>query len=127
MFMPEMLWSLYFIQAQGYKAECVGLYQDNISTQLLMKNGKMLSGKKKKHIKAKFFFIKDRVDNGEIKVNDCPIEEMWADIMTKPLQGTAFRAMCAKLMNCLVNYKDPEDTELKPINKQPISAAKAVT
>ena len=127
MFMPEMLWSLYFIQAQGYKAECVGLYQDNISTQLLMKNGKMLSGKKTKHIKAKFFFIKDRVDNGEIKVNDCPTEEMWADIMTKPLQGTAFRVMRAKFMNCPVNYKDPEDTELKPINKQPISAAKTVT
>ncbi len=49
MFMPEMLWSLHFIQAQGYKAECVGLYQDNISTQLLIKNGKMLSKKKKIH------------------------------------------------------------------------------
>ena len=127
MFMPEMLWSLYFIQAQGYEAECVGLYQDNISTQLLIKNGKMSSGKKTKHIKAKFFFIKDRVDNGEIKVNDCPTEEMWADIMTKPLQGTAFRVMRAKLMNCPVNYEDPEDTKLKPINKRPISAAKTVT
>jgi hypothetical protein len=76
MYMPEMLWSLYFIQAQGYEAECVGLYQDNISTQLLIKNGWMLSGKRKKHIKAKFFFIKDRVDKGEIKVMDCPTEEM---------------------------------------------------
>ncbi len=55
MFMPDMLWSLYFIQAQGYKAECVGLYQDNISTQLLIKNGKMSSGKKTKHIKANSF------------------------------------------------------------------------
>ena len=62
MFMPEMLWSLHFIQAQGYETECVGLYQDNISTQLLIKNGKMSSGKKMKHIKAKFFFIKDRVE-----------------------------------------------------------------
>ena len=76
MFMPEMLWSLHFIQAQGYDAECVGLYQDNISTQLLIKNGKMSSGKKTKHIKAKFFFIKDRVDDGEVKVLDCPSEEM---------------------------------------------------
>ena len=33
MYAPEMLWSLHFIQAQGYKAECVRLYQDNISTQ----------------------------------------------------------------------------------------------
>ena len=83
MFMPDMLWSLHFIQAQGYDAECVGLYQDNISTQLLIKNGKMSSGKKTKHIKAKFFFIKDRVKNGKVKVLDCPSEEMWADIMTK--------------------------------------------
>ena len=82
MFMPEMLWSLHFIQAQGYEAECVGLYQNNISTQLLIKNGKMSSRKKTKHIKAKFFFIKDRVDDGEIKVIDCPTEKMWADIMT---------------------------------------------
>ena len=72
MFMTEMLWSLHFIQAQGYDAECIGLYQDNISTQLLIKNGKMSSGKKTKHKKAKFFFIKDRVDDGEIKVVDCP-------------------------------------------------------
>ncbi len=90
MFMPEMLWSLHFMQAQGYEVECVRLYQDNISTQLLIKNGKMSSGKTTKHIKAKFFFIKDRVDDGEIKVINCPTKEMWADIMTKPLQGTAF-------------------------------------
>jgi hypothetical protein len=64
MYMLEMLWSLNFIQAQGYKAECVGLYQDNISSQLLIKNGRMSSGKKTKHIKSKFFFIKDKVDVG---------------------------------------------------------------
>ncbi len=46
MFMPEMLWSLHFIQAQGYKTEWVGLYQDNISTQLLIKNGRMSSGRR---------------------------------------------------------------------------------
>ncbi len=33
MFMPEMLWSLHFIQAQGYEVECVGLYQDNIKAR----------------------------------------------------------------------------------------------
>jgi hypothetical protein len=90
MFMQEMLWSLHFMQAQGYEVKCVGLYQDNISTQLLIKNGKMSSRKKTKHIKVKFFFIKDRVDDGEIKVIDCPTKEMWVDIMTEPLQGTAF-------------------------------------
>jgi hypothetical protein len=123
MFMPEMLWSLHFIQAQGYETECVGLYQDNISSQLLIKNGKMSSGKKTKHIKAKFFFIKDRVDDGEIKVIDCPTEQMWADIMTKPLQGTAFRVMRAELMNCDVNYEDPVEEE----PTQPICSPKTVS
>ena len=90
MFLPEMLWSLHFIQAQEYEVECAGLYQDNISTQLLIKNCKVSSRKKMIHIKAKFFFIKDRVDDGEIRVFDYPTEEMWADVMIKPLQGTDF-------------------------------------
>jgi hypothetical protein len=105
-FVPEMIWSLHLIQAQGCEVECVGLYQDNISTQLLIKNGRMLSRKKTKHTKAKFFFIKDRVGNKEIKVIDFPTEEMWADLLTKPLQKMASRTMRAEQMKCPVNYKD---------------------
>ncbi len=83
-----------------------------ISTQLLIKNGRISSGKRTKHIKAKFFFIKDRVDKGEIKVMDCPTKVMWADVLTKPLQGMVFQTMRAEIMNCPVNYEDPaEDTE----------------
>jgi hypothetical protein len=33
-------------------------------------------------------------------------KEMWADILTNPLQGTAFRQMRAKMMNCKVNYEE---------------------
>jgi hypothetical protein len=69
----------------------------------------MSSGKKTKHIDAKFFFIKDRVDEGEIKVIDCLAEGMWVDVMTKPLQGMAFGTMRLELMNCPVNYKDPPE------------------
>ena len=70
MYMPEILWSLNIIRAQGYKTECVGLYQDNISSQLLIKNGRMSSGCKTRHIKSKFFSFKYRVNEGEIKVVD---------------------------------------------------------
>ena len=111
MYMPEMLWTLYFIQSQGYEAECVDLYQDNISTQLLMKNGRFSSGKKTKHIKAKFFFIKDKVDDGEMRIHDCPTGQMWADVLTKPLQGLAFKRMRAQLMNCSVEYEEDEEQE----------------
>ena len=83
----------------------------------------MSSGKRTKHIKAKFFFIKNRVDDGEISVVDCPTEEMWADMMTKPLQGTAFRVMRAKLMNCDVNYEDPPERE----KSGPVASRKTVS
>ena len=81
MYMPDILWSLHFIEAQWYSTECVGLFHDNTSTQLLITNGKFLSGKKTKHMKAKFFSIKDRINEGEIKVIDCPANEMWADVL----------------------------------------------
>ena len=61
---------------------------------------------KTKHVKAKLFFIKDRVNEGEIKVMDCPGEEIWADVLAKPLQGMAFQTMQAEFMNCPVNYED---------------------
>jgi hypothetical protein len=127
MYMPEILWSLYFRQSQDYKPECIGLYQDNISMQLLIKNGRFSSGKKTKHIKGKFFFIKDRVDSGEIRVIDCPAEEMWADVLSKPLQGMAFRTMRAQLMNCPINYKDEEEktqTRLMPVRSSKLATWK---
>ena len=84
---------------------------------------KMSSGKKTKHIKAKFFFVKDRVGNGEIKVIDCPTKEMWANIMTKLLQGTAFRVMRTELMNCPVNCEDPGEKKKMAVKLHPISSA----
>jgi hypothetical protein len=111
MYMPEMLWMLYFIQSRGYDVETIHLYQDNKSTQLLMKNEQFSSGKKTKHIRVKFFFIKDRIDSGYIRVVHCPTEEMWADVLTKPLQGKAFRVMQSKLMNCSEEYTDSETND----------------
>jgi hypothetical protein len=46
MYMPEMLWLLYFMESKGGKVECIGLHQDNTSTQLLMKNGQFSSKNK---------------------------------------------------------------------------------
>ena len=76
MYMPEMLWSLYFIQSQGCNVETIELYQGNKSMELLMKNGWFSSGKRTKHIKAKFFFIKDRIDSGVMRLDHQPTEEM---------------------------------------------------
>jgi hypothetical protein len=67
------------------------------------------------------------VDNGDIKVIDCPAEEMWADILTKPLQGVAFQTMRAQLMNCLINYEDPSNEPTKQLTRKPVVAKQLVT
>ena len=59
---------------------------------------------------------------------DCPTEVMWADIMTKLLQGTVFRVMRAELMNCPVNHENPTEEEAMETKRtQPISALRTVT
>jgi hypothetical protein len=47
------------------------------------------------------FFIKDRVDGGNIRIEYCPTEIMIADYFTKPLQGQAFK----KLKKVIMGYE----------------------
>jgi hypothetical protein len=63
-----------------------------------------------KHIKAKYFLIKDYYNSGEIDLRYCPTDVMWADILTKPLQGHKFRDMRAFLQTCSRDYDN--DAEL---------------
>ena len=37
-------------------------------------------------------------------VKYCLTDEMWADVLTKPLQGQKLRLMHSKFMNCDVDY-----------------------
>lgn len=88
--MPQILWTRYFLETQGYGVKGNKLYQDNMSAMLLEKNDKWSSSKKTKHINIRYFFIKDRIDAGELTVKHCPTEKMVADMHTKALQGAKF-------------------------------------
>ena len=57
--MPQMLWTRYFMEAQGYGIEENILYQDNMSAMLLENNRKKYSKKNTKHISVRYYFIKD--------------------------------------------------------------------
>ena len=70
-----------------------------MSTLSLAKNGYVSSSKRTKHIKAKYFFIRHYQNSRELDLRYCPTELMWADILTKPLQGAKFRLLRALLMN----------------------------
>jgi hypothetical protein len=58
------------------------------------------SSKQTKHIKAKYFLIKVYDNSGEIDLHYRPTDVMWADVLTKQLQGLKFRDMCEFLQNC---------------------------
>jgi len=74
------------------------LYQDNQSTMKLLKNGKS-SSDRTKHIKIRYFWLKERVDLKDILVEYMPTEDMIADLLTKPLQGDLFIKLRRFLMN----------------------------
>ena len=64
----QVIWKKHFIEGQGYTMEHNTVYQDNISTILLENNGRGSRGNRTKHIKAKYYMVKDIVDRGDLKI-----------------------------------------------------------
>ena len=88
---------LNFLHSLGLEFQPAILYQDNMSTMRLIDNGRSNSDRTK-HIKLRYFFIKQYVDSGEFSVVYCPTEAMVADILTKPLHGEKFLQLRALLL-----------------------------
>ena len=97
----QVIWCRNFLIAQGYEIGPVKIYQDNMSTISMVANGKSNSAKTR-HIAIRFFFVADRVKNGEISIEYMSTGNMLADILTKPLQGELF----IRLRNMLLNWNE---------------------
>ncbi len=93
--LPDIIWTRYFVEGQGYNIDEYMIFQDNMSSLSLENNGRVSSLKRTKHIKAKSFLIKNYYNSREMDLRYCPTDVMWADIPTKPLQGQKFREMRA--------------------------------
>ena len=57
------------------------------------KYGLKSCGDTSRHINIRYFFIKDILHMENINVKHCRTEDMIADFLTKPLQGSLFRRM----------------------------------
>ena len=80
------------MEAQGYKFKDKVMFQDNMSAMKMEKNGRNSCTGNSRH----YFFVKDRLDKKEFRLEYCPTGNMIADYFTKPLQGalfTKFRAV----------------------------------
>ena len=109
--MPKNMWTLYFIEGQGWNVKDNLLNEDNTSTMKLAKNGKRSSGKMTRHIKIRYFFVTDKIKKGEVVLIHCPTEEMIADYFTHPLQGKMFRYFRDLIMG--ISMADYEEYKLR--------------
>jgi len=96
--LPTVQWASLFMKDQGYDLETV-VKEDNRSTMLLMKNGRLSSGKRTKHLDIRYFYVQDLLNRGVIKIDHCKTEFMIADFFTKPLQGRRFQILRDIILN----------------------------
>ena len=93
----QIIWVREYLLFQGYPMEAATVYQDNQSTIVMAEKGRSTSARTR-HISIRFFFIKDRIESGEIILEYKPTADMVADILTKPMQGELFRRLRDLLM-----------------------------
>ena len=97
-YLPYNIWWLNFLTAQGYTIINNTIFQDNQSAIKMETNGRNSCTGNSRHISIRYFFVKDRVDKGEVKISYCPTELMLADYYTKPLQGSLFKKFWKVIM-----------------------------
>ena len=77
------------------RTEPVILYCDNTSAINISKNPMMHA--KKKHIVIKYHYVRELVEDKEVKMEYVNLKEQIADIFTKPLPKDAFEYLRGKL------------------------------
>jgi hypothetical protein len=77
------------VRAQGHDTGPVTIYQDNTSCLALVERGRS-GAERTRHISIHYFWVKERVDNGEPSIERKGIVDMYANLLTKPLQGSQF-------------------------------------
>ena len=101
--LPTIQWTKQFMYDQGYDLETI-IKEDNRSTILLMKNGKLSSGKRTKHLDVRYFYVKDLIERCVLSMKHCVSDDMFADCFTKPLHGNRFKQLRDVIFN--LNHKE---------------------
>ena len=87
-----------FVIAQGYDIGPVIIYQDNMSCMVLMKRGGPCSDRSR-HINIRHFWLCEKVTEGEVIIEHLGTESMFANVLTKPVQGAQFIRERGQLTN----------------------------
>ena len=81
----QVLHTRAFIMAQGYECGPMTAYQDNMSCMALIERGQS-AAERTRHIDIRYFWVKERADMGQVIIKHLGTKEMYANLLTKPLQ-----------------------------------------
>ena len=78
-----------FLTLQGYRMAPLTVYQGNMSCMALLARDRS-GGERTRHIAARYFWVKDLAEGGEAVMVHKGTAELYANVLTKPLQGAQF-------------------------------------
>jgi hypothetical protein len=90
-------WSRELLEELGYPQDCVPMYVDSTCVMQMMNQGTG-SFKRAEHIKVRYFWMKDLIDQGKIELIYVRTDELVADVLTKPMSGGKFQYLLFKLI-----------------------------
>ena len=90
-------WAREMLDEMGYSQKKVPMLVDSTCAMQMVKQGTG-SFKRAKHIKVRYFWLKDLIDKGMLELIYEPTDELVADILTKPLTGWKFQYLLRKLL-----------------------------
>jgi hypothetical protein len=90
----------------------VTVYQDNLSCMALLARGRS-GGERTRHISIRYSLMKDRVDRGEAMIVHKGTSELYANVLTKLLQGSQF----VNERGCLTGWPTAEDKGSKQVGR----------
>jgi hypothetical protein len=90
------LWLLRLAETMGFNFQPMTINEDNQATIAIV-NGDTKSSERTKHIGVKYFFVREEIQDGKIKVKYIETTEQSADIFTKALVGASFQRLRTNL------------------------------
>ena len=86
------------VKCQGIAVRQLIIEQDNQSTLAMIVTGRA-TGPTSRHINIRYFWLNDRIAQGDISMRYMPTEEMPADLLTKHKDGKSFYKHRQALLN----------------------------
>jgi hypothetical protein len=103
-------WAKQFMEELGFEQGTIIMYHDSTCAMAMLAQGTG-SFKRAKHIKVRYFWVRDLVDQGVVELKYRQSKELVADMLTKPVVGAHFWYLLKKLIGWSRVQPDKSKTE----------------